>query len=106
MKHTCTKAYLAESIHKRFGLSRSECLDIVQSVIGQISDTLADGEQVKIASFGTFQVRQKKERMGRNPRNGTPAVISARKVVSFRPSRILKVEINSKEASTGSRAEQ
>ncbi|MDE0306251.1 MAG: integration host factor subunit alpha [Albidovulum sp.] len=97
MKQTCTKAYLAESIHRRFGLSRSECLDIVQTVIDNISGTLANGEQVKIASFGTFQVRRKKERIGRNPRNGTPAVITARQVVSFRPSRIMKVEVNSRE---------
>ena len=97
MKQTCTKAHLAESIHRRFGLSRSECLDIVHTVIEKIADPLADGEQVKVATFGTFHVRSKKERWGRNPRNGTPAVISARRVVNFRPSRILKAEINSGE---------
>ncbi|MCY4460041.1 MAG: integration host factor subunit alpha [Albidovulum sp.] len=97
MTKTCTKAYLADSIHRRFGFSRSECLDIVQTVVEAISDSLAKGEEVKYASFGTFLVRHKEQRMGRNPRNGDPAVISERQVVGFRPSRMMLSDINSEE---------
>ena len=97
MKQTCTKAYLAETIHLQFGYTRSECLDIVQSVVDTISDTLASGDNVKIGSFGSFQIRQKTERVGRNPKNNAPAIISARQVIVFRPSRKLKAEINFQE---------
>ena len=98
MTKTCTRASLAESIHEKFGLSRSHSADIVQSIIDEISDRLVEGEQVKIASFGTFHIRQKNERTGRNPRTGTEAKISKRKVVCFRPSRILKTGINEVES--------
>lgn len=80
------RADLTEAIYREVGLSRNESADLVTSVLEIISDTLSQGEQVKISSFASFFVRSKKQRIGRNPKTGTEAPISPRKVVVFRPS--------------------
>ena len=77
------------------GLSRNESADLVESVLEKISSTLSDGEGVKISSFGSFGVRMKGERIGRNPKTGEEVIITPRRVVVFRPSHVLKHRINS-----------
>ena len=72
------------------GLSRAESAELVESVINHICEALIRGEQVKISGFGTFNIRNKKERIGRNPKTGLEAPITFRKVISFRPSKIMK----------------
>ena len=81
---------LAEAVHAEVGLSRNESADLVESVLGHISDALVSGEPVKISSFGTFAVRQKTARVGRNPKTGEEVPIHPRRVLSFRPSHLLK----------------
>ncbi len=81
---------LAEAVHAEVGLSRNESADLVESVLGHISDALVSGESVKISSFGTFAVRQKTARVGRNPKTGEEVPIHPRRVLSFRPSHLLK----------------
>lgn len=93
---TITRADLAESIYEQVGLSRSESSDFVESILDLISSTLVDGENVKISSFGSFTIRQKDARIGRNPKTGVEVVISPRKVIVFRASHVLKERINSK----------
>jgi len=78
------------------GLSRSESLAMVELVLKEITDTLEIGETVKLSSFGSFIVRKKKQRIGRNPKTGTEATISPRRIVMFKPSAILKQQINGK----------
>lgn len=75
-------------------ISREECADLVESVLREIMDHLSDGEPVKISSFGSFMIRDKNERMGRNPKTGEEAVISSRRVLSFRASQVLKDRLN------------
>ena len=83
---TITRADLAANIQKTAGLTGAESYNIVDMFFSEISDSLVRGEEVKISGLGTFKILDKKQRMGRNPRTGEPAVISARRVVSFRPS--------------------
>jgi len=83
---TITRADLAVNIQRIAGLTGTESYNIVDLFFSEISDSLIRGEEVKISGLGTFKILDKKERMGRNPRTGEPAVISARRVVSFRPS--------------------
>lgn len=92
--YTVTRADLAEAVYEQVGLSRSESADLVDSVLDEISDELARGESVKISSFGSFSVRQKGERIGRNPKTGVEVPILPRKVLVFRASHVLKDRIN------------
>jgi integration host factor subunit alpha len=94
---TITRANLAEAIYAEVGLSRNESADLLESVLDRISAVLEAGESVKISSFGTFLVRQKGQRIGRNPKTGVEVPILPRTVLSFRPSQVLKVRINHEE---------
>jgi integration host factor subunit alpha len=91
---TVTRAHLAEMIYAEVGLSRNESADLLESVLTRISSTLEGGESVKISGFGTFSVRQKGRRIGRNPKTGEEVPILPRRVLVFRPSHVLKSRIN------------
>jgi integration host factor subunit alpha len=84
---------LGESLVREIGLSRSESSDLVESVLAHLSDTLVSGEMVKISSFGTFSLRDKKARVGRNPKTGEEAAIVPRRVLTFRPSHLMKSSV-------------
>jgi len=92
--NTLTRANLAESIYTQVGLSRNESAALLETVLERIAVTLESGEAVKISAFGTFLVRQKGQRVGRNPKTGIEVPILPRKVLSFRPSQVLKARIN------------
>ncbi|NBB97901.1 MAG: integration host factor subunit alpha [Alphaproteobacteria bacterium] len=87
---TLTRMDLTEAVFREVGLSRNESSVLVDSVLQHISDALVAGEQVKISSFGTFSTRDKNARMGRNPKTGEEVPISPRRVLSFRPSHLMK----------------
>jgi len=91
---TVTRADLCEAVYKRVGLSRTESAALVESVLGEITDSIARGEAVKLSSFGSFVVREKGERVGRNPKTGEEVPISPRRVMVFKPSNVLKQRIN------------
>ncbi|MBT5264775.1 MAG: integration host factor subunit alpha [Rhodospirillaceae bacterium] len=91
---TVTRAQLSEAVYQEVGLSRNESSDWVESVLDEVVDALVRGEVVKISSFGSFSVRQKGERIGRNPKTGDEVPILPRKVLVFRPSHVLKNRIN------------
>ena len=91
---TVTRAQLTEAVYQEVGLSRNESADLVELVLNQISDALSDGETVKISSFGSFFVRKKGQRIGRNPKTGEEVPILPRSVFIFRPSHVLKNRIN------------
>ncbi len=91
---TMTRADLSEAVYQEVGLSRNESADLVESVLEEISEALIRGEMVKISSFGSFAVRQKGERIGRNPKTGEEVPILPRKVLVFRASHVLKNQIN------------
>jgi len=91
---TVTRAQLGEAVYQEVGLSRNESADLLESVLNYISDSLSQGESVKISSFGSFSVRQKGQRVGRNPKTGEEVPILPRKVLVFRPSQVLKNRIN------------
>ncbi len=91
---TITRAQLGEAVYQEVGLSRNESAELLEAVLSQISDALARGETVKISSFGTFSVRQKGQRMERNPKTGEEVPILPRKVLVFRPSQVLKSRVN------------
>ncbi len=93
---TITRADLAESVWQGVGLSRNESADLVDFVLDEVSNALVRGEAVKISSFGSFTVRQKGRRIGRNPKTGVEVPILPRKVLIFRASHILKDRINGK----------
>lgn len=96
MSHkTITRAELSEAVYQRIGLSRTDSSELVELVLREISDTLASGETVKLSSFGSFLVRDKGARVGRNPKTGIEVPIEPRRVLSFKPSNILKQRINS-----------
>lgn len=92
---TLTRADLAEAVVEKVGLPRNESQDLVELVLKEISTTLADGEPVKLSSFGSFGIREKGERVGRNPKTGEEVPITPRRVLVFRPSNIMKDRINS-----------
>ncbi|MEP4380194.1 MAG: integration host factor subunit alpha [Alphaproteobacteria bacterium] len=94
MNDTITRAQLTEAVYQEVGLSRNESADLVESVLAEMSDALIRGEMVKLSSFGSFQVRQKGQRMGRNPKTGEEVPILPRRVLVFRPSHVLKKRIN------------
>ena len=91
---TITRADLAEAVYQEVGLSRNESAQLVESVLDEICDALIKDEMVKISSFGSFTVRQKGERVGRNPKTGEEVPILPRKVLIFRASNVLKERIN------------
>jgi|TARA_Y200000002_G_scaffold202599_1_gene167156 integration host factor subunit alpha len=92
-KTATTRSTLSEAVYRNVGLSRNESSALVDSVFNEISKSLIDGKDVKISSFGTFIVRNKKERVGRNPKTGEEVAITARQVVTFRSSNVLKSEV-------------
>tara|TARA_Y100000816_G_C26031240_1_gene539845 strand:- start:704 stop:1012 length:309 start_codon:yes stop_codon:yes gene_type:complete len=96
MDKTTTRSTLSEAVFKNVGLSRNESSTLVDSVFNEILLSLINGNDVKISSFGTFVVRQKKERVGRNPKTGQEVPITARSVVTFRASNVLKSKVNNK----------
>jgi integration host factor subunit alpha len=87
---TLTRADLAEAINRKLGLSRADSLNMVESILDLVSDSLAEGENVKISGFGTFLLRDKSERVGRNPKTGVEVPITPRRVLTFRASQMLK----------------
>jgi integration host factor subunit alpha len=89
-----TRADLAEAIYRRVGLSRVESAELVELVLNEICDEIASGNNVKLSSFGSFLVRSKGERIGRNPKTGVEVPITPRKVMVFKPSNILKSRVN------------
>ncbi len=99
-KHTVTRAQLSEAVYQEVGLSRDESATLVASVLDQVSDCLARGEPVKISSFGSFSVREKAQRVGRNPKTGEEVPILPRRVVVFRASHVLKDSINNRLSTT------
>ncbi len=92
---TVTRADLAEAVYREIGLSRSESSELVESVIDHVCSALLRGETVKLAGFGTFSLRDKKERMGRNPKTGEEVPITSRRVLVFKPSQILRERVDS-----------
>ncbi|SPF80336.1 integration host factor subunit alpha [Pseudoprimorskyibacter insulae] len=90
---TLTRMDLSEAVFREVGLSRNESAELVESVLGHMSDALVAGEQVKISSFGTFSVRDKAARVGRNPKTGEEVPIQPRTVLTFRPSHIMKERV-------------
>ena len=94
MAKTVTRADLCEAVYDRVGLSRTESAALVELVLKEITDCLERGETVKLSSFGSFIVRHKGQRVGRNPKTGTEVPISPRRVMVFKPSAILKQRIN------------
>lgn len=89
-----TRSDLADAVHGTIGLSRSESASLVESVLGEISDALVAGNNVKISSFGSFVLRKKGLRIGRNPKTGVEVPIEPRTVLTFRPSQLLREAIN------------
>ncbi len=93
-RKTVTRAQLSEAVYQGVGLSRNESAQLVESLLSEIAGTLARGEPVKISSFGSFSVRQKGRRIGRNPKTGEEVPILPRRVLVFRPSHVLKDRVN------------
>lgn len=90
---TLTRADLAETINRKMGLSRAESLDLVEEILDKMCSALSQGENVKISGFGSFVLRDKKERIGRNPKTGIEVPITPRRVMTFRASQLLKERI-------------
>ena len=90
---TLTRMDLSEAVFREVGLSRNESADLVEAVLQNVSDALAAGETVKISSFGTFSVRDKSARVGRNPKTGGEVPISPRRELTFRPSHLMKERV-------------
>lgn len=93
-KSTMTKADIVEKVYQKIGFTKKEAARLVELVFDSIKDTLERGEKVKVSGFGNFVVRKKKERIGRNPQTGEQIKISARHVMTFRPSQVLKAILN------------
>ncbi|MEI6985083.1 MAG: integration host factor subunit alpha [Rhodospirillaceae bacterium] len=91
---TITRAHLSEAVYQEVGLSRNESADLVETILDEISDALARGETVKISSFGSFSIRHKGQRIGRNPKTGEEVPILPRQVLVFRASHVMKSRIN------------
>ncbi len=90
---TLTRADLAETINRKMGFSRAESLDMVEAILARMCDALGKGENVKISGFGSLILRDKKERIGRNPKTGVEVPITPRRVLTFRASQLLKDRI-------------
>ncbi|SVC14486.1 uncharacterized protein METZ01_LOCUS267340 [marine metagenome] len=99
--NTVTRAQLSEAVYQEVGLSRNESAQLVESILAEICGSLVQGETVKVSSFGSFSVRQKGGRIGRNPKTGEQVPIAPRRVLVFRPSHVLKEKVN--QNLTGSR---
>jgi integration host factor subunit alpha len=97
---TLTRADLSEAVHRQIGLSRTESADLVKDVLDTVANNLVEGENVKLSSFGTFLVRSKRGRIGRNPKTGEEVPITPRRVLVFRPSQVMKNLVNGLEAGT------
>jgi len=102
--HTVTRAQLGEAVYQEVGLSRNESGELVEAVLQEISDALIRGEAVKISSFGSFTVRQKGQRVGRNPKTGEEVPILPRKVLVFRASHVLKSRVDAGAGADGAEA--
>lgn len=98
---TVTRADLSEIVYQKVGLSRTESAELVQSVLDEICDAAARGETVKLSGFGSFVVRSKGERVGRNPKTGVEVPILPRRVMVFKPSNVLKAKINGRDPPAG-----
>lgn len=96
-QRTVTRAELSEAVYQRIGLSRSESAALVELVLDEISASLAKGDSVKLSSFGSFLVRDKGQRIGRNPKTGVEVPIEPRRVMVFKPSNIMKARVNGEE---------
>ena len=94
MSKTLTRADLSNIVHKKIGLSLQECNALVDAVIEEVCTSLEQGDSVKLSSFGTFSLRRKKQRMGRNPKTGVEVPITSRTVLSFNASNLLKAQVN------------
>lgn len=92
-ERTLTRADLAESVYEQVGLSRNESSDLVEQVLDEVMNALISGENVKLSSFGSFSIREKGERIGRNPKTGVEVPITPRRVLVFRASHVLKDRI-------------
>ncbi len=91
---TITRSDVADKIYEQIGLSRKNCNDLLDMVVDEIKNELVSGKDVKLSSFGTFSLRRKSPRIGRNPKTGVEAEISARTVISFKPSQNLRKAVN------------
>ncbi|MGL5363920.1 MAG: integration host factor subunit alpha [Bosea sp. (in: a-proteobacteria)] len=91
---TITRADLCEAVYQKVGLSRTESASLVETVLEEICDAVARGENVKLSSFGSFIVRDKGERIGRNPKTGVEVPIEPRRVMVFKPSNVMKARVN------------
>lgn len=89
-----TKADIVEALYEKVGFSKKEAADLVELVFDTLKNTLAQGQKIKISGFGNFVVREKRARVGRNPQTGESIEISARRVLTFRPSQVLRAEVN------------
>ena len=89
-----TKADIVEALYEKVGFSKKEAADLVELVFDTIKTTLSQGQKIKISGFGNFVVRDKRSRVGRNPQTGQSIEISARRVLTFRPSQVLRAEVN------------
>jgi integration host factor subunit alpha len=89
-----TKADIVEALYEKVGFSKKEAADLVELVFDTIKNTLSQGQKIKISGFGNFVVREKRSRVGRNPQTGESIEISARRVLTFRPSQVLRAEVN------------
>ncbi len=98
---TLTRADLAEAVVQKVGLPRNESQELVELVLSEIASSLARGDSVKLSSFGSFGIRQKGQRIGRNPKTGQEVPIEPRRVLVYRPSHVLKEEINKALAGAG-----
>lgn len=95
-RDTLTRAEIADALNRKLGLSRAESLGLVEAILDKMSDALERGENVKISGFGTFLLRDKTERIGRNPKTGVEVPITPRRVLTFRASQLLKERIAGK----------
>ena len=91
---TITRADLAEAVYRKVGLSRAESAELVETILDEVCNAIVRGETVKLSTFATFHVRDKHERVGRNPKTGEEVPISPRRVMVFKPSNVLKQKIN------------
>lgn len=91
---TLTRAHLTDALHEHVGLSRQDCAGLVERTLDLVAEAMERGESVKLSGFGVFQVRSKRERIGRNPKTGEPATIAPRRVIGFRASQVLKARID------------
>lgn len=100
---TITKAEIVDALHERVGFSKKEAAEFVEMVFDTLKETLAKGEKIKLSGFGNFVVRDKRERRGRNPQTGDSIQIEARRVLTFKPSQVLRSEVNGETVSAKDR---